>query len=159
MLLGNLMYRLISSKEFSDELRSDRSLIPIAIEESLRLEPPVLFLFRTAQEEISLSGVTIKPGDRVVAGIASANRDESVYPDSSTFSLHREQAKEHIAFGAGPHLCIGNNMARMEGAVVLESLVDRYPFGALTFLPDFVHELMPHFLEYGPERLEVVVSR
>lgn len=159
MLLGNLMYRLLSEGEFFDQLNEKRELIPVAVEESLRLEPPVMFMFRTAKEGTELSGVPIKPGDRVVAGISSANRDETVYPDSATFSLGREKPPEHLAFGAGTHLCLGNNMARMEAAVALETILDRFALGELSLAPDFKYELMPHFLEYGPEHLEVVVAR
>ncbi len=158
-LIGNLIFRLLSDDGFQQALRADRELIPKAIEESLRVESPVLFLFRTAVEDVELSGGEIKAGERVAMGIACANRDETVYPDPDEFRLDRSGLPEHLAFGAGPHLCLGNTMARMEAKVAIEEIFDRYAPGELALAPDYHFELMPHFLEYGPERLDVVVRR
>ena len=94
---------------FERALRSERELVPRAVEESLRLEPPVLFLFRTARREVELPAGTIRTGERVILGIASGNRDESVYPDPDAFRMERwPGAPEHLTFGPGPHLCLGN---------------------------------------------------
>ena len=157
-LISNLLYRLMTDSSFHAALVNDPELIPKAIEESLRLEPPVLFLFRTAVTETDLSGTHISPGDRIVTGIASANRDEAVYDDASEFRLDRSGTPEHLSFGAGPHLCLGNHLARMEAKVALEEYLRRYSFGQIQLAPDFHFELMPHYLEYGPESLNVVTS-
>ncbi|TML13006.1 MAG: cytochrome P450 [Actinobacteria bacterium] len=148
----------MTDSSFHAALVNDSELIPKAIEESLRLEPPVLFLFRTAVTETDLSGTHISPGDRIVTGIASANRDEAVYDDASEFRLDRSGTPEHLSFGAGPHLCLGNHLARMEAKVALEEYLRRYSFGQIQLAPDFHFELMPHYLEYGPESLNVVTS-
>ena len=155
-LISNLLYRLITSETFDASLRADPEIIPAAVEESLRVEPPVLFLFRTVKEDTELGDEHLTAGDRVVMGIASANRDESVYEDAERFRI-RPDDPEHLAFGAGPHLCLGNHMARMEGRIVIEEYLRRYRHGDLALSPDYHYELMPHFLEYGPERLDVVV--
>ena len=157
-LISNLLYRLITTEEFHAALAGDAELIPKAVEESLRLEPPVLFLFRTVVEETDIGDVRVHPGDRIAMGIASANRDESVYEDSSEFRLDRSGTPEHLAFGAGAHLCLGNHLARMEARVAVEEYLRRYRFGQMQLAPDFEYELMPHFLEYGPESLSVSVS-
>lgn len=159
MLISNLLHRLLTDRPLTQRLRAEPGLIPVAVEESLRVEPPVLFLFRTATEAVELSGCPIRPGDRVVAGIASANRDEDVYPEAATFSLERDKPPEHLAFGGGAHLCLGNKMARMEAQVVIETLFSHYSPGEIALAPTFHYELMPHFLEFGPERLDVVVPR
>jgi cytochrome P450 len=156
-LISNVLYRLITSQEFDARLRADQDLIPAAIEESLRFEPPVLFLFRTVKEPTAISEQPLDSGNRVVMGIASANRDESVYEEGERFRINRSDP-EHLAFGAGPHLCLGNHMARMEGRVVVEEYLRRYSYGDVRLAPDYEYELMPHFLEYGPERLDVVVG-
>jgi cytochrome P450 len=157
-LISNVLFRLITSPEFDALVREDQDLIPAAIEESLRFEPPVLFLFRTVKEATTISGQAVDAGDRVVMGIASANRDESVYKNGEQFRINPSDP-EHLAFGAGPHLCLGNHMARMEGRVVVEEYLRRYSYGDVRLAADYQYELMPHFLEYGPERLDVVVGR
>ncbi len=157
-LISNLLHRLLTSEEFDRLLREKPDLIPAAIEESLRFEPPVLFLFRTVKDDTKIGEQAVAPGDRVVMGIASANRDETVYEDPERFRVNPNDP-EHLAFGAGPHLCLGNHMARMEGQVVIEEYLGRFAYGDITTAPGYQHELMPHFLEYGPEKLDVVVQR
>jgi cytochrome P450 len=158
-LIGNLVHRLLTDEAFDRTMRADRSLIPVAVEESLRVESPVLFLFRTAAEDTRVGDEVIHEGERVAMGIACANRDETVYADPDEFRLDRPGTPEHLAFGAGPHLCLGNTIARMEAKVAVEELLDRFAPGELVLAPGFHFELMPHFLEYGPERLDVVVRR
>lgn len=160
VLLGNLFHRMFCEPEFEALLRNRRDLIAGAVEESLRLEPPVMHLFRTQTIDAEIAGTRLCPGDRVVLGIASANRDETAYgPDSEVFRVDRALEPEHLAFGAGPHTCPGKNVARMEGRIVLETYFDHYPPGTLRLAPDFVFEFVPMYLEYGPRRLDVVVDR
>lgn len=155
-LISNLYYRLITSDDFDRTLRDDAAVIPVAVEESLRFEPPVLFLFRTATQDTEIADTSIKPGDRLVTGIASANRDETVFDRANEFRLNASDP-ENLAFGAGPHLCLGNHMARMEGRVAVEEFFRHFGPGELRLDPGYEYHLMPHFLEYGPERLDVVV--
>jgi cytochrome P450 len=158
-LLGNLFHRMFSDPEFEMRLREHRALISGAVEESLRLEPPVMLLFRTAAVEADIAGTRICPGDRVVLGIASANRDETAFgPDAEEFRPEREQTPEHLSFGVGPHTCPGRNIARMETRVALETYFDEYPPQTLRLADDFEFEFVPMFLEYGPRHLEVVVD-
>jgi cytochrome P450 len=158
-LVGNLLHRFASDRDFERRLRADRSLVPAAVEESLRLEPPVLFLFRTARRDTELGGEKIAAGERVIMGIASGNRDESVYEASGEFRIERwPGAPEHLSFGPGPHLCLGNQLARMEARVVLETAMELLPEGGLRLAPGYARTHVPMFLEYGPERLDVVVG-
>jgi cytochrome P450 len=158
-LIGNLLYRFMRDPGFERALRADRRLLPRAVEESLRLEPPVLFLFRTARCAAELAGETIFAGERVILGIASGNRDERVYAEPDAFRPERwPGAVEHLAFGPGPHLCLGNQLARMEARVALETLMDMLPERALQLEPGYRLELVPMFLEYGPERLPAHVA-
>jgi cytochrome P450 len=158
-LISNLVLRILQDPDLDARLRADRELVPVAIEESLRLEPPVLFLFRTATHDTMIRDEPVAAGERIVLGIASANRDEEVYPDSEEFRLDRPGSPEHLAFGAGSHLCLGNTVARFEARVAIESLLERFAPGELQLAPGFELELIPHFLEYGPAHLEVVVRR
>jgi len=158
-LIGNLLHRFARDPAFERALRSDRALVTAAVEESLRFEPPVLFLFRTARHDTELAGEKIAAGERVIMGIASGNRDERVYPRADEFWLGRwPGAPEHLTFGPGPHLCLGNQLARMEARVVLELAMELFPEGALRLAPGYQRTHVPMFLEYGPERLDVVIG-
>jgi cytochrome P450 len=153
-LIGNLLRRFMVDPAFERALRAERGLLPRAVEESLRLEPPVLFLFRTARCDTRIAEETIRAGERVILGIASGNRDETVYPDADDFRPERwPGAPEHLSFGPGPHLCLGNQLARMEARVALEAVMDLLPERALQLEPGRPLELVPMFLEYGPDTL------
>jgi cytochrome P450 len=159
-MIGNLLYRYLDpSSGFADAIRADPSLIPIAVDESLRHEAPVMFLFRTARAETELGGCPIHEGDHIMLGIGAANRDPAVYADPDEFRLDRTGEPEHLAFGAGPHLCLGNHLTRMTGRVVLEEVLARFPAGTLALADGFEWECVNHLMEYGPETLEVVVRR
>ncbi len=116
--------------EFPDQwelLRSDRSLLPGAVEEMLRFVSPVMNFRRTATEDLELRGTPIAEGGKVVFFHCSANRDEEVFEDPDRFDIRRDP-NPHIAFGGGgPHFCLGANLARMEIKVMFEHLLDRLP--------------------------------
>jgi len=158
-MIGNLLYRLLSDTDFAATLRADRNLIPAAVEESLRLEAPVLFLFRSARQDTTIGDCPVHAGEHIMLGIASAGRDEAAYPDADQFRLDRTGEPEHLAFGAGPHICLGNHLTRMVGRVALEELLDTFPPGTLQLADDFEWVCVDHILEYGPERLDVTISR
>jgi cytochrome P450 len=159
-LLGNLFHRMATEPGFEARLRADPALVESAVEESLRLEPPVMLLFRTACAHAEVAETEIAAGERIVLGIASANRDETVFgADAEEFRADRVPPVEHLSFGVGPHTCPGKNVARMEAAVTLEAYFATYPEGTLRLAPDFTFEFVPMFLEYGPARLDVVVAR
>jgi cytochrome P450 len=158
-MIGNLLYRLLDpADDFASVLRADRDLIPKAVEESLRYEAPVMFLFRSARADIELGGCPIHTGDHIMLGIGAANRDEQVYPDAETFRLDRSGEPEHLAFGSGPHLCLGNHLTRMVGQVVLEEMLDLFAPGEVRLADGFQWECVDHMMEYGPERLDVVTG-
>jgi cytochrome P450 len=156
-LLGNLLYRALRDADFDLALRDEPSLRAAAVEESLRLEAPVTFLFRTAREDTEIGGCPVYRGEHVMLHIAGANRDEKVYPDADSFRLDRSGQPEHLAFGVGPHVCLGNHLTRTIGRVVLEEVQARFAPGALRLAPGFVWRCVDHLQEYGPETLEVDV--
>jgi cytochrome P450 len=159
-MIGNLLYRYLHDADgFARQIRDDLSLIPVAVDESLRHESPVMFLFRTARTETVLGGCPIHEGDHVMLGIGAANRDGEVYAEPEEFRLDRHGEPEHLAFGSGPHLCLGDHLTRMVGRVVLEEILDTFAPGALVLAPDFRWQCVDHLLEYGPETLDVVVRR
>ena len=108
-----------------DRLRVDRALVPAAVEEVLRWTSPVISFLRTATTEVQLGGVTIAAGDPVLMLYQSANRDEAEFgPTADRFDVARKP-NHHLAFGFGPHFCIGAALARMEVATLFEGLLDR----------------------------------
>lgn len=158
-LLGNLFHYLLRHPADHRALREDPARVPAAVEESLRLHPPVLYVVRTCTEETEISGFSIHAGERVIVSLASANRDDKIYPESDRFRLDRESPKPHLSFSAGPHLCVGAGLARMVGRVVTEVFVDLFAEDEVRLDDGFSFEPTPVFLEFGPRRLPVVFSK
>ena len=155
-LLGNLFHRFVTDPlNFTEVLRADSAKIALAVEESLRYEPPVLFLFRTATTDTEVAGCPVGKGERLITGIASANRDETKYEHADEYRLDRTELPEHLAFGIGPHICLGDHLTRVQGRVVLEEMLDVFGPGQLQLAPGFAFRYVPMFLEYGPETLDV----
>jgi len=100
--LGNLFHELILKPELHAAIRADHALIPAAVEEGLRMAPPVLFVIRTCAVESELHGAPIHPGERVIAAIATANRDPAVYDDPHTFRLDRIDPAPHLSSASAP---------------------------------------------------------
>jgi cytochrome P450 len=106
-------------------LQADRGLLPTAVEEVLRWTTPVTSFMRTATVDTHLGGTEVAAGDPVLLLYASADRDEDVFVDPERFDVGRAP-NPHLAFGFGPHFCLGASLARLELAVVLEGLLDRF---------------------------------
>jgi cytochrome P450 len=121
---GNLLFLLLTHPDQFEEIRRARDLIPQAVEEGLRFETPLTAVARTAACDVELGGQRIPEGATISPIIGSANRDESRWVDAEHFSIHRQPAP-HIAFGAGPHMCLGMHLARLETTVMLNVLLDR----------------------------------
>lgn len=123
--ISNTMLGLIEQRDQLRRLQADPSLIGPAVEEFLRWASPVLHFRRTATKDTVLGGKEIKEGDKVVMWFASGNRDEDVFEDPYTFDVTRKNV-DHMTFGKGsPHLCLGNNLARMEIRLMFEELIPR----------------------------------
>lgn len=123
---SNLFFGLLSDPDQLDAVRADRALVPQAIEEGLRWEPPLTGIMRMASRDVELDRVLIPAGSLVSIGLGSANHDEARYPDPERFDIHRPP-QQHLAFAFGPHMCLGIHLARMETTVVLNAVLDRLP--------------------------------
>ncbi|OSC40038.1 cytochrome P450 [Mycobacterium decipiens] len=124
--LGNLLFGLLCNTDQLDAVRADRSLLPQAIEEAVRWEPPLLTITRVATRDTELAGVPIPAGSSVMPMLGAANRQEDRYPDPDRFDIFRS-ARAHIGFGHGVHVCLGMHLARLEMRVALNLLLDRLP--------------------------------
>jgi cytochrome P450 len=157
-LLGNLLHELLAHPDVEHAIRADRRLLDNAIEESLRLAPPVLFMARSCVGETVVGGCPVHQGERVIVGTASANRDERVFEDGATFRLDRDNADAHLTFGFGSHVCPGATLARTVARLGVEAFLDHFPQGSVRLEPGFIFEQVPTYFECGPRRLPVVVG-
>lgn len=125
-LIGNVVYLLLTHPDQFDKLRADPSLLGGTIEETMRYEPPVTLIPRISLEDIEMRGEEIRAGQIVQLSIASANRDESRFPDPDRFDITRKPGGA-LSFGHGPHGCLGALLALEETRISLETLFRRAP--------------------------------
>lgn len=124
--LGFGMERLATNPDRRDELVTDPGIIPDAIEELVRLDPPAPFLPRITTDETTIDGRTLPPGSRIIAHLAVANRDGSRRADPFDIDFHRGE-NPHTSFGVGVHRCLGSHLARLEMRLVYEEWHRRIP--------------------------------
>ena len=108
------------------ELVADRSLIPNAIEELLRFEPPAPHIARYVSRDVEHHGKTVPKGSVMMFLVGAANRDDRRFPDGDSFDIHRDVG-QHLTFGYGIHFCLGAALARLEGRVALDEILQRFP--------------------------------
>lgn len=123
-LIGNAVECLLDHPDAEKRLRAEPGLLPTAIDEVLRFASPVQFDPRRATRATTLHGVEIRPDDFVLCWLGSANRDERVFERPDVFDPARER-NPHLAFGFGPHYCLGANLARLEARVAVGALLER----------------------------------
>lgn len=126
-LIGNGVVQLARHPEQLERLRAEPELWPNAIEEILRTDPPVQTTARTALEDVQIGGQHLPAGSTVVVSLAGANRDPAVFEEPERFDVARPNAKDHLTFSSGVHVCLGASLARMEGVTALRSLFERFP--------------------------------
>ena len=149
-LIGNATNALLRHPSQLERVCSDRSLVPSWIEETLRWDGPVQFVFRRATADVEIAGQRIPANTHVVALLGSANRDERHWgPSAAEFDVARNP-QGHLAFGLGNHFCLGASLARLEARVALEALLDELPT-RMRSEPNL--EYVDSFLVRGPRRL------
>ncbi|MGY2083691.1 cytochrome P450 [Blastococcus sp. SYSU DS0539] len=126
-LLGNAVVLLDAHRDQWDALRAGDAGWDDAVEEVLRLDSPVQLTGRSARADVELAGRTVAAGTRVTLLLGAANRDPDVFPDPGRFDVTRANAREHLAFSGGIHYCVGAGLARLEGAIGLAALGERFP--------------------------------
>ena len=124
-LIGNGMLALLRHPEQLERLRQDPSMIPSAVEELLRFDSPVQTDFRRALEDCEVNGFPVRRREEIVAVLGAANRDPEVFEYPDRLDVGRREIK-HLSFGRGIHHCLGAPLARLEGRIVLEELLQRF---------------------------------
>jgi cytochrome P450 len=152
-LLGNAFYWLLAQRAAWQDLCREPSLIPNALEEVLRIDPSVFSWRRKTLHAVSIGGVAVPAQANLLVHIGSANRDPEVFEEPERFDIRRGNAKEHLAFGHGPHVCLGAPLARLEARVVVEELALRLP--GLRLVPGQELSYLPNTSFRGPRSLEV----
>jgi cytochrome P450 len=133
-LVGNGLYALLEWPEERERLLSRPELMRTAVEEFLRFESPNQLGNRLTMAPVQVAGVAIPPGTYLTIGIGAANRDPEEFPDPDRLDIAREPNR-HLAFGSGPHVCIGLNVARLEGRIAIGRFLARFPRYALAGAP------------------------
>jgi len=152
LFIGLAVWSLLRHPDQLALLVANPDMVPSAIEELLRFASPVQFTMRVAPDDHVVDGYRIRRGENVIALIASANRDETVFADSERLDLTR-QGSPHLAFGHGRYYCFGSNFARTEAQVALTALVTRAPKSSLAGEP----EMIQRFGNRGPSSLPVTM--
>lgn len=125
-LIGNVVRLLLEYPEQQAKLRTDLTLVPSAVEESLRFRPPVQATIRSVAQDLELRGQQLRRGQRLAVWLAAANRDPAEFPNPETFDITRAPNR-HLSFGQGIHFCLGAPLARLETQIALTTLLRRLP--------------------------------
>jgi cytochrome P450 len=155
-LLANLVRRLADDATLYARLHADRSLVPGAVEESLRLDPPQQDFPRRCLAPTVVADTSFERDDVAVLSIMSANHDETHFPAPETFDVDRDNSNDHLAFGVGIHQCVGNHLARATTTAAVNALLDR--FSALRLDPSWTFHNGGYYRFWGPGDLRVILD-
>jgi cytochrome P450 len=147
-LLGNAFLRLLTHRSTWEEIRRDPGLIPNAIEEVLRIDSSVIAWRRRTTQAVEIGGVAVPRDANLLLLIGSANRDPAVFADPERFDIHRDNANQNLAFGHGPHFCLGAPLGRLEARIVLEEFSARFP--KMNLVPKQKLSFQPNISFRGP---------
>lgn len=125
IVIAAITKHLSEDKDLQQKLRGDRSLLPAAIEEFIRLHVPYRGFARTAVSEEEISGIKVPQEEPITVVYSAANRDPEQFPNPDKFILNRENINTHLGFGRGIHRCAGMTLARMMVKIFLETMLDK----------------------------------
>lgn len=150
-LIGNTLLLLAGHPGEYRKLRENRTLIPSAIDESLRYDSPIQATLRLVEKPVHVHGVDLLPGEIVIPMLGSANHDPEAFPDADTFRVDREpNANDHLSFSIGIHYCLGAYLSKLEGVIALEGVLDRFAELELAVPRESIHH-RPGFSVRGIE--------
>lgn len=152
--LSGTMKLLTEFPDQKQKLIADPDLLPNMVHEAIRMVSPVMYMRRTATTDVEVGGQPIAAGEKVVMYFGAANRDPEVFANPDQFDVERANAKDHIAFGIGPHVCLGQRVANMQLECAYRQILARFPdirwTGDITIAPNnFVHAISSLSVELG----------
>ena len=154
-LIGNTVRRLLEAPDRWTGIANNPSLIPAAVEETLRFDPSVPVWRRVTTRPVTLAGVSLPEGAKLFLWLAAAGRDAAAFSQPDAFDVHRPDSGRHLAFGKGLHYCLGANLGKLEAQIAVAALADRYP--RLRLAPDQRLTFHPNISFRGPQVLRVRV--
>jgi cytochrome P450 len=153
-LMGSLIYRILTEPGLYQRVTSDRAILPDLMEETLRFDPPITFSTRYCMQKAEIGGVLVEPGEVVYLSVTSANRDEKVWgADADAYQPDRARTVKHLAFGVGPHVCLGSHLARQITLAGITALLDAC--SSLQIQPGYTFEHRDYYQLHGPKHLPV----
>jgi hypothetical protein len=155
--ISGTMKLLTENAQEKARVQADMSLLPTMVDEAIRMVSPVMYMRRTATQDTQVGGQKIAEGEKVIMYYGAANRDPSVFPDPDRFDPARANGKDHVAFGIGPHVCLGQRVANMQLEAVYRQIFTRFPdmrwTGEIDIAPNnFVHAIRKLGVEFTPEK-------
>ncbi|MBV1933267.1 MAG: cytochrome P450, partial [Parvibaculaceae bacterium] len=144
--LSGTMRLLTQFPDEKQKLIDNPDLMPNMVHEAIRMVSPVMYMRRTLTKDVEMSGQKIAAGEKVVMYYGAANRDPDIFENPDQFQVERENANKHIAFGLGPHVCLGQRIAMMQLDTAYRKILERFPnarwTGKQTMAPNnFVHAI------------------
>jgi cytochrome P450 len=152
-LIGNMVYRLLEKPERWAAVIADPELIPYAVDETLRYDPPVPVWRRVTKRPVTLGGVNLPEGAKLFLWLAASGRDTSMFSEAETFDLRRSDTSKSLAFGFGIHYCLGAALGKLEARLALEALTGRFP--SLRLVDGQELSFHPNISFRGPQSLWV----
>jgi hypothetical protein len=152
-LMANGVHTLLSNRDAWEAVCADPALIPRVTEEILRYSPSIVAWRRRAKADAVIGGVAVPKGADILLVMGSGNRDETVFAQSETFDIHRDNARNHLSFGYGIHFCLGFQLAKLEFGIMLRQLCARFPDLALT--GDGKIDFLPNVSFRVPSKVEI----
>jgi len=156
-LIGNVVRRLLEDPARWDAVAAAPELIPCAIDETLRYDPPVPVWRRAAKRPVQLGGVDLPEGAKLFLWLAASGRDDSVFPEPAIFDLRRAETSKSLAFGFGIHYCLGAALGKLEARLLLEALTGRFP--RLRLVEGQQLSFHPNISFRGPQALWVFAAK
>jgi cytochrome P450 len=120
-MITNCLWHLLTHRDQLELVLADPALLANALEESLRLEPAAAVVDRYATRDVELAGCSVRRGDLVTVSLAGAGRDPAVFPEPDRYDVRRANARRHLAWASGPHICLGMHLARLEALTALRA--------------------------------------
>lgn len=147
---------LVGRPDVWERIQADRSLIPQAIEECLRLRTSLMGTVRTTTTDVTIAGVSLPAGTDIYIHLGAAQRDPDIFPEPDNFDIDRPNLRDHFVFGRWTHICLGAPLARLELKVTIEQILERMPDTSLVSGAD--EEWIPNFAIPGLRRLDLTWS-